>query len=64
VGYFGKIPETIDAAVVVGSTRQESELRRALGEAFHLEGHYPLRPGVELVVFVHRAAMAQRSHGD
>jgi len=53
-GYYGRIPETIDGLVVVGSTQQQRDLQVALGARYRCLGRYPLRPGVDLVLFAHQ----------
>jgi len=49
-GYFGQ-PVSTTAAIVIASTRQVSELAPLLGERYRLIGEYPLRPGVQLVLY-------------
>ena len=68
VGYWGRIPDSIDALVVVGSLQQEAELRSALGSDYELlepespasesPPGFPLRPGVTLVLFARSEVLA------
>jgi len=51
-GYYGKIPQPVAGLVVVGAVGQVDELMSTLGPAYPMRGLYPLRPGVELVLFV------------
>ena len=51
VGYFGRIVPT-EAPVVIGSGRQERQLALLLGTRYRLASRYPLRPGVDLVLFL------------
>jgi len=50
-GYFGKAMQT-NAAIVIASVRQLPELVPLLADRYRLIGTYPLRPGVQLVVYV------------
>jgi predicted membrane-bound mannosyltransferase len=49
--YFGKVTPT-DFPIVVGSLSQMVELQRLLAGRYQLKGWYPLRPGVDLVLYV------------
>lgn len=49
-GYFGK-PISTDAAIVIASVRQVQELTPLLADKYRLIGKYPMRPGVELVLY-------------
>jgi uncharacterized protein (TIGR03663 family) len=51
VAYFGKVTPT-DSPIVVGSLSQIVELQSLLAGRYQLEGWYPLRPGVDLVLYV------------
>jgi predicted membrane-bound mannosyltransferase len=51
VGYFGRVVPT-ETPIVIGSKKQEAELRAMLPLRYRLAGSYPLRPGVELVLFL------------
>ena len=51
VAYFGKATPT-DSPIVIGSFSQIVELQRLLAGRYQLEGGYPLRPGVDLVLYV------------
>jgi uncharacterized protein (TIGR03663 family) len=51
VAYFGKATPT-DFPIVVGSLSQIVALQRLLAGRYQLEGWYPLRPGVDLVLYV------------
>ncbi len=51
VAYFGKMTPT-DFPIVVGSLSQMVELQRLLGGRYQIKGWYPLRPGVDLVLYV------------
>ena len=51
VGYFGRVVLT-ETPIVIGSKEQEGELRAMLHMRYELAGSYPLRPGVELVLFL------------
>ena len=51
VSYFGKATPT-DSPIVVGSHSQLIELQSLLAGGYQLEGWYPLRPGVDLVLYV------------
>lgn len=56
VGYHGSIPfDAPQMPVVVGNVTQEAQLRTTLG-ATHVKvgGKYPLRPGVDLVLYARR----------
>jgi uncharacterized protein (TIGR03663 family) len=53
VGYFGK-PIDTNALVVIGSARQLPELAPLLADHYRLLGTYPMRRGVELVLYVAR----------
>ena len=50
-GYFGHITPT-NATLVIGSQRQWLELEHQLSGRYRFAGAYPMRPGVELVLFV------------
>ena len=50
VGYFGRVIAA-NAPVVIGSKKQETELRALLPSNYEVAGTYPLRPGVDLVLF-------------
>jgi uncharacterized protein (TIGR03663 family) len=50
-GYYGRVTTTPDP-VFIGSTRQDTALRSQLGDGFVRSGPYPLRPGVDLVLYV------------
>lgn len=50
-GFYGEIPETISGAIVVGHGSQDATLARKLGSSYRRLGEYPLRPGVELVLY-------------
>jgi hypothetical protein len=50
-GYFGHITAT-NATLVIGSQRQWLELEHQLSGRYRFAGAYPMRPGVELVLFV------------
>jgi len=51
VAYFGKAAPT-DFPIVVGSLSQIVELQHLFAGRYQLEGWYPLRPGVDLVLYV------------
>jgi len=51
VAYFGKVTPT-DFPIVVGSLSQMVELQRLLAGRYQLKGWYPLRPGVDLALYV------------
>ncbi len=51
VAYFGKVTPS-DAPIVVGSLSQMVELQHLLAGRYQLKGWYPLRPGVDLVLYV------------
>jgi uncharacterized protein (TIGR03663 family) len=51
VAYFGKVTPT-DFPIVVGSLSQMVELQHLLAGGYQLKGWYPLRPGVDLVLYV------------
>jgi uncharacterized protein (TIGR03663 family) len=50
-GYLGK-PSSTNASIVIASVRQLAELAPLLADRYRLIGTYPLRPGVELVLYV------------
>src|SRR2546425_1939820 len=50
-GYFGHITPT-NATLVIGSQRQWLELEHQLSGRYRFARAYPMRPGVELVLFV------------
>jgi uncharacterized protein (TIGR03663 family) len=49
-GYFGK-PISTNASIVIASVRQLPELAPLLADHYRLIGAYPLRPGVQLVLY-------------
>ena len=51
VSYYGAVKPT-DATIVIGSKWQEPLLTLSLAGRYRLVGSYPLRPGVDLVLFV------------
>jgi len=51
VAYFGKATPT-DSPIVIGSFAQIVELQRLLAGRYRLVDGYPLRPGVDLVLYV------------
>jgi uncharacterized protein (TIGR03663 family) len=57
VGYHSRV-NVSGEAIVVGSVAQESELRAALGDQYQRVDSYALRPGVYLVLYVRRDAVA------
>lgn len=59
-GYHGAIAGLDTAAIVVGHVNQDGELRSRMGRNFTRLGAYPLRPGVDLVLFV-RADIARQT---
>lgn len=50
VAYFGKVTAT-DFPIVIGSFPQIVELQRRFGGRYQVVGSYPLRPGVDLVLY-------------
>jgi hypothetical protein len=58
--YHDRMREGREAVVVIGGQNQDGALADALGPAFVRLGKFPLRPGVELVLFV-RAEIAERA---
>lgn len=52
-GYYGRVTKT-NHPIFIGSHRQDEELRVLLGERYLRIGMYPLRPGVDLVLYVRR----------
>jgi uncharacterized protein (TIGR03663 family) len=60
VGYHGSITGLDTAVMVVGHANQDGELRGRLRQDFTRVGAYPLRPGVDLILFV-RTDIARRA---
>ena len=52
-GYYGQVVST-DDSIVIGSERQERELKTTLGDRYVRIGSYALRPGQRLVLYVRR----------
>jgi uncharacterized protein (TIGR03663 family) len=52
-GYYGRVTKTPDP-IFVGSVKQDAALRAQLGHDYVRSGPYPLRPGVDLVLYVRR----------
>lgn len=50
-GYFGNLTNT-NSAIVIGSDHQEKALNILLEGRYRLVGTYPLRPGVDLLLYV------------
>jgi uncharacterized protein (TIGR03663 family) len=50
-GYFAQVIPT-NASLIIGSRRQQPELEHQLAGRYRFAGMYPMRPGVELVLFV------------
>ncbi|PYV79333.1 MAG: hypothetical protein DMG96_04475, partial [Acidobacteria bacterium] len=50
-GYFAQVIPT-NASLIIGSQRQQPELEHQLAGRYRFAGMYPMRPGVELVLFV------------
>jgi uncharacterized protein (TIGR03663 family) len=50
VAWYSKIAKG-DYSIVIGSREQEGELQKALGDSFTRVGSYPLRPGVDLILY-------------
>ena len=50
-GYFAQVIPT-NANLIIGSQRQQPELEHQLAGRYRFAGMYPMRPGVELVLFV------------
>ncbi|HKY06279.1 MAG TPA: hypothetical protein VJQ56_15390, partial [Blastocatellia bacterium] len=53
VGYYGRVVAT-DDALVIGSVEQEPGLETSLGDRYEMVSHYPLRPGVTLVLYARK----------
>jgi len=49
-GYFGK-PMSTNASIVIASVRQVPELAPLLADRYRLIGTYPMRSGVQLVLY-------------
>ena len=52
-GYFAHVIPT-NASLIIGSRQQQPELEHQLAGRYRFAGMYPMRPGVELVLFVSR----------
>jgi uncharacterized protein (TIGR03663 family) len=52
-GFYGRVTQTKDP-IFIGSQRQDDALRVQLGDRYVRIGLYPLRPGVDLVLYVRR----------
>jgi predicted membrane-bound mannosyltransferase len=57
-GYYSKIEVPHDAAIVVAAVSQQAEIEPYLGPTFVLIGQFPLRPGVDLLLYT-RADLAR-----
>jgi predicted membrane-bound mannosyltransferase len=59
VGYYSQITPT-NEAIIIGSEAQEEQLKGTYGDRYDMlksnfeDGAYPLRPGVDLVLYVRR----------
>ena len=59
VGYYSQIVPTTEA-IIIGSEAQEEQLKATYGDRYDMlksnteDGAYPLRPGVDLVLYVRR----------
>jgi len=49
-GYFGR-PISTNASIVIASARQLPELAPLLAKGYRMIGEYPLRPGVQLILY-------------
>ena len=53
-GFYGQITPTETAEIIIGSVTQTAELEREYGLRYDSIGTYPLRPGVDLVLYVRK----------
>jgi len=59
IGYYQQIVPT-NEPIIIGETAQEDQLKTTYGDRYDLvnsgidEGSYPLRPGVDLLLYVRR----------
>jgi predicted membrane-bound mannosyltransferase len=51
--FFGRFT-TSDEPIVIGSVAEEEKLQQTFGDRYQLVGHYELRPGVNLILYVRR----------
>jgi uncharacterized protein (TIGR03663 family) len=52
-GYYGRVTDTKDE-IFIGAVQQDDALRTQLGDRYVRGGQFPLRPGVDLVLYVRR----------
>ncbi|MDQ3063871.1 MAG: hypothetical protein M3R14_13575, partial [Acidobacteriota bacterium] len=54
VGFHGAMVQVPTAEIVIGSTKQATELQEKYGATHQLTGNYTLRPGVDLLFYVRK----------